>query len=106
MLVELCAKNYAIHDGLVNGADGIFQVLTNVLNSQEVICILFNHPKCDELTRMKIAHLYEHEIHLAQTLVELVSKDIQIVSNFFHIMIKTNFPFNWLQHVLYIEHKD
>jgi len=25
MLVELCVGNYATHDGLVNGADGIFQ---------------------------------------------------------------------------------
>jgi hypothetical protein len=25
MLVELCAGNYATHDGLVNGVDGIFQ---------------------------------------------------------------------------------
>jgi hypothetical protein len=25
MLVELCAGNYATHDGLVNGANGIFQ---------------------------------------------------------------------------------
>ncbi len=65
MLVELCAKNYATHDGLVNDVDGIFQVSTNVLNSQEVIWILFNNTKCDQLTRIKNAHLYEHEIHLA-----------------------------------------
>jgi hypothetical protein len=25
MLIELCASNYARHDGLVNGVDGIFQ---------------------------------------------------------------------------------
>jgi len=25
MLVELCVGNYATHDGLVNGANGIFQ---------------------------------------------------------------------------------
>jgi len=56
MLFELCAKNYATRDGLVNG------VSTKVLNSQEVIWILFNNPKCGQLTRIKNAHLYEHEI--------------------------------------------
>jgi hypothetical protein len=28
MLVELCASNYALFDGLVNGIDGIFKVST------------------------------------------------------------------------------
>jgi hypothetical protein len=36
-LVELCARNYATHNGLVNGADGIFQGSTIIFNSQEVI---------------------------------------------------------------------
>jgi hypothetical protein len=63
MLVELCAENYATHDDLVNGVDGIFQGPTKVFNSQEVIWILFNNPKCGQLTRIKNAHLYEHEIH-------------------------------------------
>jgi hypothetical protein len=92
MLVELCAKNYGIDDGLVNGVDGIFQVSTNVLNSQEVIWILLNNPKHDKLTRINNAHLYEHEIHPAWTLVKPISKDIQIGSNSFHIIIKTQFP--------------
>jgi hypothetical protein len=46
MLVELCAKNYATHDGLVNGANGIFQRSIKTFNPQEVIWILFNKPKC------------------------------------------------------------
>jgi hypothetical protein len=61
MLVELCVGNYAIHDGVVNGANRIFQGSTKMFNSQEVIWILFNNPKCDKLTRTKNAHLYEHE---------------------------------------------
>jgi hypothetical protein len=44
-LVELCVKNYATHDGLVNGANGIFQGSTKLFNSQEVIWILFTNPK-------------------------------------------------------------
>ncbi len=44
-LVELCVKNYATPDGLVNGANGVFQGSTKVFNSQEVIWILFTNPK-------------------------------------------------------------
>jgi hypothetical protein len=46
MLVELCVGNYVTHHGLVNGADEIFQGSTKVFNSQEIIWILFNNPKC------------------------------------------------------------
>jgi hypothetical protein len=28
MFVELCAKNYATHDGLFNGVDDIFKFVT------------------------------------------------------------------------------
>jgi len=92
MLVELCVGNYATHDGLVNGANGIFQGSTKVFNSKKVIWILFNNPKCGQLTKIKNAHLYEHEIHLTWTPIELISKDIQIGSNFSHIITKTQFP--------------
>jgi len=92
MLVEFCAGNYATHDGFVNGADGIFQKSTKVLNSQEVMWMLFNNPKCDQFTRIKNAHLYEHEMHPTWTLIEPISKDIQIGSNSSHIIIRTQFP--------------
>jgi hypothetical protein len=92
ILVELCARNYATHDGLVNGVDGIFQGSIKIFNSRKVIWILFNNPKCGQLTRIKNAHLYEHEIHLTWTPIEPISKDIQIGSNSFHIIIRTQFP--------------
>ncbi len=76
ILVELCAGNYATHDGLVNGVDGIFQRSIKIFNSQEVIWILFSNPKCGQLTRIKNAHLYEHEIHPTWTPIEPISKDI------------------------------
>jgi hypothetical protein len=47
MLVELCACNYATHDGIVNCANGIFQGSTKSLNSQKILWILFLNPKCD-----------------------------------------------------------
>jgi hypothetical protein len=89
MLVEICAKNYATHDGLVHGVDGIFQRSTKLFNSQEVIWILFNNPKCGQFTRIKNAHLYEHEIHHTWTPIEPISKDIQIGSNSSHSITRT-----------------
>jgi hypothetical protein len=53
MLVELCVGNYATLDGFVNDVDGTFQGSTKVLNSHEVLWILFNNPKCGQLTRIK-----------------------------------------------------
>jgi hypothetical protein len=92
MLVEFCAENCATHDGLVNGVDGIFQGSTKVFNSQEVIWILFDNSKCGQLTKIKNAHLYEHEIHPTWTPIEPISKDIQIGSNSFHIITRKQFP--------------
>jgi len=91
-LFGLCVRNYTTHDGLVNGVDGIVQVSTKIFNSQEVMCILFNNPKCRQLTRIKNAHLYEHEMHPTWTPIEPISKDIQISSNFFHIITRTQIP--------------
>ncbi len=61
-----------------------------VFDSQKVIWILFNNLKCGKLIRTKNAHLYEREIHPTWTPIESISKDIQIGSNFSHI-IKTQF---------------
>ncbi len=55
MLVEFCVGNYATHDVVVNGANGILWESTKVLNSQEVIWIFFNTFKCGKLTRIKNA---------------------------------------------------
>ncbi len=55
------------------------------MKSQEVICILFNNPKCDQLTRIKNANLHEHKIHYTWTPTKPISKVIQIGSIFsFH----------------------
>jgi len=91
MLVELCARNYATHNDVVNGVDGIFQGSTKVFNSQEIIWILFNNPKCGQLTKIRNAHLYEHEIHPTWTPIKPISKKIQIGSKKFHIITKTQF---------------
>jgi hypothetical protein len=46
----LCISNYSTHDGLVNGANGIFQALSKLTYSLKVIWILFNNPKSGQLT--------------------------------------------------------
>jgi hypothetical protein len=56
--LKLCARNYATHDGLVICANGIFQGSTKVLNSQKVIWILFNNPKCGQLIRKKCIYVW------------------------------------------------
>jgi hypothetical protein len=54
VLVELGVGNYATLNGFVNGADGIFQGSNKILNSQEVLWISCNNPKCGQLTRIKM----------------------------------------------------
>jgi hypothetical protein len=106
MLVELYAGNYVTYDGLVNGANGIFQGSTKVFNSQEIIWILFNNPKCGQLTRTKNAHLYEHEIH---SYMDTNRTHIQRYSNwfkFFYIIIRTQFPIQLAAAHTIHQHKD
>ena len=78
MLVELSAGNYATHDGLVNGADGLFEGSSLLPNSQTIILILFNNFKIGHLTRIKKNHLYTQEIHPIWTSTEPNFKIIQI----------------------------
>ena len=78
MLVELSAGNYATHDGLVNGADGLFEGLSLLPNSQTIILILFNNFKIGHLTRIKKNHLYTQEIYPTWTSTEPIFKIIQM----------------------------
>jgi hypothetical protein len=53
MLKELCDKNYAIHDRLFNGVDGVFQYVTKLQNNESLIWIGFNNPKVGSATRIR-----------------------------------------------------
>ncbi len=88
----MCTSNYSTHDGLVNGANGIFQALSKLPNSLKVIWILFNNPKSGQLTWTKNAHFYEHKIHPTWTPIEPIFKDIQVGSNSTHIITRMQFP--------------
>jgi hypothetical protein len=96
---KLCVSNYTTHR--INDIHGIFQGSPILLNSQEIILILFNSPKYGQFIKTKNAHLYEHEIHPTWTSTKPISKNIQIGSNSSHIITNMQFSiqFNWLHHV-------
>jgi hypothetical protein len=76
MLVELCAGNYATHDGLVNGADGLLKTFI-LINSKTYIFIEFLNPKIGSLTRLANAHLYKDKnICRTWTPIEPQTKEI------------------------------
>jgi hypothetical protein len=50
MLVELCASNYAMYDGFVNGTDDIFKVSITYCE-KTIICIMFQISKIRTLAK-------------------------------------------------------
>jgi hypothetical protein len=61
MVVELCARNYATYDGLVNGVDGVFKTPTSYHN-KTIVWVLFPKPKIGMLSKEKSTHLYTNNI--------------------------------------------
>ncbi len=53
MLVELCVGNYAIHDGLFDGANKVFQYVSKIHDSESFIWIAFNNPKTCFITKIQ-----------------------------------------------------
>jgi len=76
VLIELCARNYAFHDGLFNGANGVFQYVTKLQNNESFIWIDFNNPKARFAIRIQNQHLYTTHIHETWTLIQPISKEI------------------------------
>jgi hypothetical protein len=52
MLIELCVGNYATHDKLFSGADGVFQYVAKLQNNESLIWIGFNNPKAGSAIRI------------------------------------------------------
>ncbi len=48
-VVELCARNYATYDGLLNGIDGVFKTSTSYHN-KTIVRILFPNKKNRNVT--------------------------------------------------------
>jgi hypothetical protein len=87
MVVELCARNYATYDGLVNGVDGVFKTSTSYHN-KTIVWILFPNPKIGMLVKEKSTHLYTNNIKPNWTPIEQIIKDIRIEKNESHIITR------------------
>ena len=81
MLVELCAGNYATHDGLVNEASSLFKS-SIVINSKTYIVIEFLNTKVGSLSSLANAHLYKDKtIDPTWTPIKPQTKRIRIQKN-------------------------
>jgi hypothetical protein len=78
MLIKLCVGNYATHNGLFNGVDGVFQYVTKLQNNESFIWIGFNNPKIQSTIRIQNRHLYTTHIHDTWTPIQPNSKEIQL----------------------------
>jgi hypothetical protein len=92
MLIELCAGNYATHDGLFNGANGVFQYVTKLQKNESLIWIGFNNPKAISTTIIWNWNLYTTHIHETWTPIQPISKEIQIRKNSSHLITSTRYP--------------
>jgi hypothetical protein len=92
MLVELCAGNHVTHDGLVNGADGIFKDLTSTLES--LVWIDFGSPCIGVEIRLKYWHVYQQHPNIQSNWTPITQKttEIQIGMNYLHIVTRVQFP--------------
>jgi hypothetical protein len=61
ILVKLCASNYSTLDGLVNGANGMFQHYTKVFNKQ-LIWINFENPCIGVNTKLQYTHMHDKNL--------------------------------------------
>jgi hypothetical protein len=62
MLVELCAKNYATTNGLVNRVNGLFKTSTSYHN-KTIIWMSFPNPKIKMINKEKSIHLYTNNVY-------------------------------------------
>jgi hypothetical protein len=92
MLVELCAGNHVTHDGLVNGADGIFKRFTTTPES--LVWIDFGSPHIGVETRLKFLSAYQlrPDIKSHWTPITQKTAEIQIGMNSLHIVTGVQFP--------------
>jgi hypothetical protein len=92
MLVKLCAGNYATHEGLFNGVDGVFQYVTKLQNNESFIWINFNNPKAGYVVKIQNRHLYTTHIHETWTLIQPISKETQVGANLSHLITRIQYP--------------
>ncbi len=91
-MVESCASNYAIHDGLFNGVDRVFQYVFKSYDSEAFIWIVLNNPKVGSTTKILIQDLYTNNILKHWTPIQPISKEIQVGDNSSQIITCTQYP--------------
>ncbi len=89
--MELCSRNHEASDGLVNGANGIFEGFTKII-SKSLIWMHFHNPQIGHKTQIKNLQIYDEFSRLDKqwTPIEHKIVEIQIGSNPFHIITKSN----------------
>jgi hypothetical protein len=92
MLVELCVSNYAIHDGLFNRANGVFQYVSKLHDNESLIWTIFNNPKASFTTRIRNQQLYTTNIPKHWTPIQPISKEIQVGAYSNHVITHTHYP--------------
>jgi hypothetical protein len=93
LLVELCARNYETSNGLVNGANGIFEdFIESILKS--FLWIHFHNPQIGHNTQIKNIQIYNEFPRLDKQWTPIKHKivEIQIGSNPSHTITRIQFP--------------
>ena len=91
MLVELCAGNIDILDGLVNGADGVFQT-ADTITTPPIVWIQFSSKKIGQHCRNQSEHLYKESTCTKWTPIQQITKEFQIGQSHLNIVSRTQFP--------------
>jgi hypothetical protein len=91
--MKLCVGNYETSNGLVNGANGIFEDFTKII-SKSFIWIHFHNPRIGHNTQIKNLQIYDEFSRLDKqwTPIEHKIVEIQIGSNPFHTITRVQLP--------------
>ena len=91
MIVELCAGNIDIMDGLVNGSDGIFHGIDNA-DKPTILWVEFFQRKTGAEQRKKYHNLYTDLTPKMWTPVFMATKEFQVGKNSLNMVTRTQFP--------------
>jgi hypothetical protein len=96
MLVELCVRNYAPFDGLVNGGNGIFKASITYCE-KTIIWIMFQNFEIEILTIyiyvvIIYIYIYIDNIDSKWTPIEPIIKDIRVGKSHSFILTRIQFP--------------
>ncbi len=89
--LKLCAANYAMSNGLVNGINGIFQASITYCE-KIIIWIMFQNSKIGTLTREKYNHYYDNNVESKWTPIEPIIKYVKVGKSQSFIITRIQFP--------------